>query len=85
MRHRDDIDRLWDSIQDRIASGKLTEDSPVSAVSLDSVFGFDSLDMVELVMAVEEGDFVIGEIATVGDLLRLLKTVRFQRDHKARR
>jgi len=38
---------LRDAVLDRIKSGKLTEDTPVSAV-------LDSLDTVELIMELEE-------------------------------
>ena len=90
MPSRDEKDRLWDSIQAKLASGMLTEDSPVSAL------GFDSLDMVELVMEAEETGIGFVQAArieakgrpepmTVGDLLMLLKTMRFQRDRKAQK
>lgn len=65
-------------IQKRLDSGKLTEDSPASKV-------IDSLDSIELDMEAEELGLTPEPGHTVKDLLRLLKTVEFQRERRSAR
>ena len=63
-------------VVDRIASGRLTEDSDLSKV-------LDSSELVELVMEVEEsGVEPAVEIKTVQDFLWLCKAMDFQRQRK---
>ena len=64
---------LRDAVVARIKSGKLTEDTPVSAV-------LDSLDTVELTMELEElGIETTVPINSVGDLLWMFKALDLRR------
>jgi hypothetical protein len=67
---------LRDAVLDRIKSGKLTEDMPVSAV-------LGSLDTVELSMELEElGIETTVPVNSVGDLLWLFKALDLRRRRK---
>jgi hypothetical protein len=64
---------LEDSLNARIESGELTEETALS-------WDLDSLVLVQLTMDLEElGIDPTAPIKTVGDLLRLLRTIGFQR------
>jgi hypothetical protein len=70
---------LRDAVLDRIKSGKLTEDTPVSAV-------LDSLDTVELIMELEElGIETTVPVNSVGDLLWLFRALDLRRRRKQKR
>ncbi|WLD15526.1 acyl carrier protein [Planctellipticum variicoloris] len=64
----------------------MPEDDITLSVQLQNELGADSLDIVELVMALEdEFDLTIpdaeyGQLRTVGDVLRLLRRYRHDRD-----
>jgi hypothetical protein len=66
-------------VLDRIKSGKLTEDMPVSAV-------LGSLDTVELSMELEElGIETTVPVNSVGDLLWLFRALDLRRRRKQKR
>jgi hypothetical protein len=70
---------LRDAVLDRIKSGKLTEDMPVSAV-------LGSLDTVELSMELEElGIETTVPVNSVGDLLWLFRALDLRRRRKQKR
>lgn len=77
---------LW-RVRNRLAAElNLPEDDITLSVQLQNELGADSLDIVELMMALEdEFDLTIpdaeyGQLRTVGDVLRLLRRYRHDRD-----